>query len=90
MPELKYYDKYTSDNANTACNGNDCLSHGLSETAGWYNDSRTMLSEEYPWLVHGGTSVDSSFAGIFYFVRTTSQGGISSNGSFRLTLAFSN
>ena len=52
--ESKYYDKYTSNNVSLACNGSECLSHGLSETAGWYNDYRNMVSEEYPWLLRGG------------------------------------
>ena len=42
MPESKYYDKYTTDNILTACNGKECLSHGLSETKGWYNDYDNM------------------------------------------------
>ncbi|HIT37189.1 MAG TPA: hypothetical protein IAB59_01750, partial [Candidatus Onthousia faecipullorum] len=52
--ESKYYDKYTSNDVSLACNGSECLSHGLSETAGWYNDYRNMVSEEYPWLLRGG------------------------------------
>ena len=39
MPNAKYYDKYTNPTVSTACNGGECLSHGLSETAGWYNDA---------------------------------------------------
>ena len=56
MPETKYYNKYTSDNPLTACNGNECISHGLSETAGWYNDYQTMVSETSPWVMRGGGS----------------------------------
>ena len=36
--ESKYYDKYTNNNVSLACNGSECLSYGLSETVGWYND----------------------------------------------------
>ena len=35
MPDAKYYNKYTSDNVSTACDGKECISHGLSETSGW-------------------------------------------------------
>ena len=49
MPDAKYYDKYTSDNLDTACNGSACLSHGFPETSGWYADGISMASETYPW-----------------------------------------
>ena len=32
--DSKYYNKYTNDNVALACNGSECLSHGLSETSG--------------------------------------------------------
>ena len=86
MPELKYYDKYTSDNANTACNGNDCLSHGLSETLGWYDDSRNMVSEEYPWLLRSGYFYDSTNAGVFGF-SAWYLGDANSIYSFRLVMS---
>ncbi len=54
MPPVQYYDKYTTDNILTACNGNECLGHNLSETRGWYNDAQTFVNAEYPWLVRGG------------------------------------
>ena len=41
----------------------------FSETSGWYNDYRTMVSEESPWLVRGGIYVDSTGAGVFSFGR---------------------
>ena len=44
--ESKYYDKYTNNNVSLACNGSECLSYGLSETVGWYNDYHNMVSEE--------------------------------------------
>ena len=82
--DSKYYDKYTSDNINIACNGNKCLSHGLSETAGWYNDYKNMVSEEYPWLVRGCGYSYGTNAGMFSFDRAALGGGSSVNGSFRL------
>ena len=85
MSESKYYNKYTSDNIMTACNGNECLSHGLSETAGWYNDSRTMVSEEYPWLMRGGGYSSTAYGGVFHFHITT--GGTNDKLSFRLVMS---
>ncbi len=55
MPDVKYYDKYISNNVNTACNDSECLSHSLTETSGWYNDYFIMVSESYPWLLRGGS-----------------------------------
>ena len=87
MPEAKYYNKYTSNNPSTACNGSECLSHGLSEASGWYNDARTMVSEEYPWLVRGGF-YDSGGAGVFYFnANSWGIGGGDDGGSFRLVMS---
>ena len=86
--ESKYYDKYTSNNVSLACNGSECLSHGLSETAGWYNDARTMVSEEYPWLVRGGYYSHWTDSGIFTFgPSTTAVGGPHSVYSFRLVMS---
>ena len=83
--ESKYYDKYTSNNVSLACNGSECLSHGLSETAGWYNDARTMVSEEYPWLVRGG-GFSSGNAGVFNF-RNWALGNSNGVVSFRLVMS---
>ena len=66
MPESKYYNKYTSNDVYKACNGGECLSHGLSETSGWYNDARTMVSEEYPWLLRGGGFFLFDFVNILF------------------------
>ena len=49
----KYYDKYTSEDLNLACNGQKCISHGV-ETAGWYNDKIIMISSIKPWALRGG------------------------------------
>ena len=83
--DSKYYDKYTNSNASLACNGGVCTSHALSETAGWYNDYRTMVSEEYPWLVRGGGVDDDAGAGVFYF--DDASGGSGSGFSFRLVMS---
>ena len=52
--DSKYYNLYTSDNVSTACNGEKCIGHGLSETSGWYSDYHNMVNETNPWLVRGG------------------------------------
>ena len=85
--DSKYYNKYTSDNASTACNGSECIGHGLSETAGWYNDANTMVSEEYPWLLRGGGLNDTTNSGVFYFSGTFTLGGSYGSVSFRLVMS---
>ena len=87
MPESKYYDKYTSDNIKEACNGSECLSHGLSETRGWYNDAQTMVSEEYPWLLRGGGYSSLINGGVFYFDHASELGSVGNRISFRLVMS---
>ena len=79
----KYYDKYTSSNANTACNGNECLSHGLSETIEWYNDKHTMINNEQPWIGRGG-HYSLPYVGIFYNAHIGYMGDAEGGGTFRL------
>ena len=87
MPISKYYDKYTSNNVLTACNGSICLSHGLSETSHWYNDFHTGVSETYPWLLRsGGYDSGSTNAGVFYFHDGGVHGQAIAHFSFHLTL----
>ena len=83
MPDSIYYNKYTSDDARTACNGNICLSHGLSEIAGWYNDYQTMVSSQYPWLLRGGRYNTDSTSGVLGF-GTWNDGNTNEYYSFRL------
>ncbi len=85
MPESKYYDKYTTDNILTACNGKECLSHGLSETKGWYNDYDNMINNIYPWLLRGGGYNDFG-AGIFYFDAPVHIGNANNGISFRFVI----
>ena len=84
--DSKYYNKYTSNNVSIACNGSECLSHGLSETRGWYNDAQTMVSEEHPWLLRGGNYSDDTGAGVFCF-HTWSLGSAFYVGAFRLVMS---
>ncbi|HIT36966.1 MAG TPA: hypothetical protein IAB59_00625 [Candidatus Onthousia faecipullorum] len=83
--ESKYYDKYTSNNVSLACNGSECISHGLSETSGWYNDYHNMLIEEYPWWVRGGRFSDVTDTGVLSFGGAS--GGSSDDGSFHLVIS---
>ena len=85
--ESKYYNKYTSSDVSKACNGGECTSHGLSETAGWYNDDRTMVSETSPWLLRGGGFHYSSNGGVFDFIAGGLLGDAQSNDSFRLVMS---
>ena len=85
--ESKYYNKYTSNVVSEACNGEVCLSHGLSETAGWYGDSQTMITEANPWMMRGGRYDNSTGAGIFYFFHSATFGDASEYYSFRLVMS---
>ena len=87
MPDAKYYDKYTSDNVRQACNGGECLSHALSETAGWYSDAQNMISATYPWFLRGGGYGSTTYAGVFFFSATGGLGGAGTDGSFRLVMS---
>ena len=83
----KYYNKYTNNDVRVACNGSECLSHGLSETSGWYNDSHSMVTEKYPWFVRGGGCNNNYDAGVFYFSGTGNAGSLSTSSSFRLVMS---
>ena len=86
--DSKYYNKYTSNDVNTACNGGVCYSHALSETAGWYGDSQTMTRSNNPWMVRGGR-VEGTLGGVFSFGSFiySDNGSSSYNTSFRLVLS---
>ena len=89
--DSKYYNKYTSSTLDEACNGSVCLSHGLSETAGWYGDYQTMITETYPWMLRGGSysNYPAECAGVFYFNSSGDgiSGGAGNVGSFRLVMS---
>ena len=85
MPEAKNYNKYTSSDPMLACNGSECISHGLSETSGWYSDYRSMVNEQYPWLLRGGGYDSNINAGVFNFY--VGSGNIYTGGSFRLVMS---
>ena len=88
MPESKYYDRYTSNNLLIACNNNICLSHGLSEMSGWYNDSQDRIYERYSWTLKGGSYRGSSESGVFAF--SIENGAYSERNTFRLIMSMTN
>ena len=65
--DSKYYNLYTTGDPSTACNGEECKGHGLSETSGWYSDYHNMVNETYPWLLRGGCFVCVRISTIFFF-----------------------
>ena len=83
MPESKYYDKYITDDANTACNGNKCISHALSEVSRWYQDVHLMPNDTEAWMMRGGV-MDGANNGIFYYSNANNSGGMVTSYSFRL------
>lgn len=89
MPESKYYNKYTSNTLTLACNGNDCLSHALSETNGWYGDVGNMISDAHPWLMRGGYLGSGNIGGIFR-IECYGAGNVYVDYSFRLVIGMLN
>jgi len=94
-PEEKYYDKYTAAGTQsvitTACNGDICYGHALSETSGWYNDyNGSFVSTSGPWVMRGGsygmTATDAVSAGIFCFNRSNGKNSMLDGASFRVVL----
>ena len=82
-PLNKYYDEYTTYIVSTACNGEICYGHALSETAGWYNNLGLCVSSSIPWFSRGGYS-GSATDGIFEFNQF--EGANDSFHSFRVVL----
>ena len=87
-PASKYFDDYTTTNSFTACNGEICYGHALSETSNWYNDSASFVYAENPWFVRGGSSSDvvGAVVGAFYFVSGNGDAG--NVGGFRSVVSF--
>ena len=88
FPNSKYYDIYkasngTTINENTACNGEICYGYANAETNGWYKDSGSFISADYPWTVaSGGGHYDTN--GIFSIGHGV---GYSGEISFRIVFA---
>ena len=58
LPDIKYYNNYA---------GTSYTGHALTETAGWYSDTASFISEPYPWFIRGGNYNNGSGAGVFLF-----------------------
>ena len=84
LPDSKYYDKYTTTNSLTACNGGICYGHGLSEVSNWYGDYHNFVNDSTPWFVRGGRYYNDSSAGTFSFYYYN--GGAYSNRAARSVL----
>ena len=67
LPDRKYYDKYTTTNLRTACNGGICYGHGLSEVSNWYGDYFKLVDASSPCFLRGGYYFSGSGAGSFSF-----------------------
>ena len=83
LPDVKYYDLYTTTTISTACNGGPCYGHALSEVNNWYTDGNTFLNSSNVWIRRGGQSLNNT-SGIFSFARTN--GGSISNSSSRAVI----
>ena len=67
-PEQKYYDLYTSDVINKACNGGICYGHALSEVSFWNNNQQAVIYKTEPWRQRGGyygDRTDFHYTGLF-------------------------
>ena len=62
--ESKYWDEYITIDSLTACNGGLCYGHALSETAKWYSNIDTFVTDYSPWFIRGN-NFSSSNAGVF-------------------------
>lgn len=87
MPESKYYDLYTTEDASTACNSGICYGHALSETSGWwYEGSSLYLDNYFSWVNRGGYYEYGAYAGVFC-IGSHAAGGAYLDGSSRFTIA---
>lgn len=68
FPSKKYYDLYTTLNANTA-SGGICYAHSMAETSKYYNDNNLMAASSSPWVSRGaiGSYYDVISSGVFFY-----------------------
>ena len=85
MPEAKYYDKYTGNDILKACDGNECISHNLSETIKWYGSGDKVSTDEFPWMLCGAFYQQEN-SSLFRVDASNSYGSIHANTSFRLVI----
>ncbi|HIS38154.1 MAG TPA: hypothetical protein IAB45_01450 [Candidatus Onthousia faecavium] len=93
MPDAKYYDKYTSDDTVTACNGGLCKSYYLSEIAHWYNDFYATVNSDIPWIICGSNyyypdgSIEPLTPGIFWYSTDKGTDDTYHDRSFRIVIS---
>ena len=82
FPDERYYDKYLSDDINSACNGRPCLGHALSETSGFYSGTNNFITGARPFLTRGG----NSSSGVTLSYDNSTGEGVADEG-FKLTIS---
>ncbi len=87
-PDAKYYDVYTSNDLNTACNGSPCKGEILGEVSGWYNDRTNIVDTTRPWFVYSGNHYNGVASGIFSYGQA--YGSMNIIYSFRIVLTPNN
>ena len=65
MPDSKYYDNYTTGDSLTACNGEICYGHALSETYYWYGYYNFFLNTDDSWITRGSSYMAKKNSSIF-------------------------
>ena len=84
VPDEKYFNAYTTGEMTTACNGNYCYGHALSDSISWYNDDSTyFIVDNFPWIIRGSIYNDD-LGGVFSIVRN--RGFADYSASFRSVL----
>ena len=75
-PEEKYYDIYNGKTKTTAkaCSSDICYGHALSETELWYGNSAGFVWLQFPYLLRGGSFVETT-VGIFSSRQGTTMNG---------------
>lgn len=84
FPDSRYFNKFTSLDAATACNSNVCYGQALSETSAWYTGTTTFVDAFNPWMIRGNAS--NVAAGSIYSFDAY-RGEATANITFRLTLS---
>ncbi len=92
IPVEKYYDLYTTSNPDsqsieltkTACDGEICYGHALSETLGWYGDFQAFINSSYAWLARGGHYLRNTTSGLYSYGGNI--GDVDISNSFRIAL----
>jgi hypothetical protein len=94
LPNLKYYNNYSSISFSNACSGSQCYGQALYETStgssdgnyGWYNDYLYFSSSDIPWIHRGGGINPSPSSGSGIFTMGREQGYSQYAHGFRVIL----